>query len=135
MVKLYITEYSKIKDISFELNKYEEKKVENLAEEIMKDIFGYNIFEPLQSTDKIVHLKSVFKNELDAITTKIFENPMFDDKIYIEERPKEIKIVQLPNFATFEQIFNGDLYLDLSHLEREERENLIKNEDVLLIRT
>ena len=135
MVKIYITEYSKIKDISFELNKYEEKKVENLTEEIMKEIFGYNIFEPLQSTDKIVHLQSVFKNELDAITTKIFENPMFDDKIYVEERPVETKNVQLPIFATFEQIFNGDLYLDLSHLEREERENLIKNDEALLIRT
>ena len=135
MVELYITEYSKINDISFELDKYEEKKVENLAEEIMKKIFGYNIFEPLQSTDKIVHLKSVFKNELDAITTKIFENPMFNDKIYVEERPKEQKVIRLPDFANFEQIFYGDLYLDLSHLKNEERENLIKNEDLLEIRT
>ena len=109
--------------------------MENLAEEIMKKIFGYNIFEPLQSTDKIVHLKSVFKNELDAITTKIFENPMFNDKIYVEERPKEKKVIRLPDFANFEQIFYGDLYLDLSHLKNEERENLIKNEDLLEIRT
>ena len=136
MIELYINEYAKINDISFELDKFEDKKIENLSKEIMEIIFGKNIFEPLQSTDKIVHLQSVFKNELDLITTKIFENPMFEDKIYIEERPNENKIIRFPDFATFDQIFYGDLNLDLSYLKREERENLIKNnEDLLIIRT
>lgn len=135
MVELYITEYSKTKDISFELDKWEEKKVENLAKEIMEKIFGKNIFEPLQSTDKIVHLQSIFKNELDEITTKIFENPMYNDKIYVEERPNTNIIVRLPVFANFKQIFYGDLNLDLSHLKQEEKENLLKKEDLLIIRT
>ena len=135
MVEIYITEYSKKNDISFELDKFEEKKVENLAEEILKNIFGNNIFEPLQSTDKIVNLKSVFKNELDEIMVKIFENPEFNDKIYVEERNKETKNINLPNFANFEQIFNGDLNLDLSHLKSEERQNLLKKENILIIKT
>ena len=121
MIELYITEYSKVNDISFELDKFEEKKIENLTQEIMKEIFGNNIFEPLQSNDKIVHLQSVFKNELDNIATKIFENPKFDDRIYIEERPKEKKVINYPEFANFHQIFNGYLNLDLSLLKKEEK--------------
>ena len=137
MVELYITEYSKIQDISFELGKYLEKKVECLAENILKTIFGSNILEPLQSTDKIVHLESVFKNEIDSITTKIFENPMFDDKIAVEDRPVETHEVRLPDFANFESVFHGDLNLDLSYLNYEEKNNLFKkNEDInLIIRT
>ena len=139
MVEIYITEYSKKYDISFELNQFEEKKIEYLTREIMEKIFGSHIFEPLESTDKIVQLKSVFKNELDEITTKIFENPKFNDKIYEEKRPKENNITRLPDFADFGQIFQGDLNLDLSHLKTEERENLLKNEnpneDLLLIKT
>lgn len=139
MVEIYIMEYSKKNDISFELDKYEEKKVENLSKEIMKLIFGRHIFEPLESTDKIVQLKSVFKNDLDEITTKIFENPKFNDKIYEEKRPKENNIIILPDFANFSQIFKGDLNLDLSHLKREEKEKLIGNEnpdgELLLIKT
>ena len=134
MVELYITEYSKMHDISFDLDKYEEKKVENLAENILKTIFGINILEPLQSTDKIVHLKSVFKNELDNITTKVFENPMFDDKIAVEDRPAESQEVRLPDFANFESVFRGDLNLDLSYLNYKEKNNLFKdNEEVNLI--
>jgi hypothetical protein len=121
MIELYITEYSKVNDISFELDKFEDKKIENLTQEIMKEIFGNNIFEPLQSNDKIVHLQSVFKNELDNISTKIFENPKFDDRIYIEERPKEKKVINYPEFANFHQIFNGYLNLDLSLLKKEEK--------------
>ena len=134
MVELYITEYSKMHDISFDLDKYEEKKVENLAENILKAIFGHNILEPLQSTDKIVHLKSVFKNELDNITTKVFENPIFDDKIVVEDRPAESQDVRLPDFANFKSVFHGDLNLNLSYLNYEEKNNLFKkNEDVNLI--
>ena len=135
MVEIYITEYSKKYDISFELDKFEEKKVENLSKEIMEEIFGKHIFEPLESTDKIVRLKSRFKNDLDEITTRIFENPKFNDKIYEEKRQKENVIIKLPEFADFGQIFEGDLNLDLSHLKREEKENLIKSEDLLIIKT
>ena len=134
MVELYITEYSKIYDISFELDKFKEKKVEFLAENILKAIFGNNILEPLESTDKIVHLKSVFKNELDNITTKIFENPMFDDKIIVEDRNIESQEVRLPDFANFECLFHGDLNLDLSYLKYEEKNDLFKkNGDANLI--
>ena len=135
MVEIYVTEYSNKNDISFELDKYEDKKVENLSKEIMKAIFGKHIFEPLESTDKIVQLKSVFKNDLDEIATKIFENPKFNDKIYEEKRPMENNIIRLPNFANFEQILKGDLNLDLSHLKAEEKEKIIKNEDLLIIKT
>lgn len=134
LTELYITEFSQKNDISFELKRYEEKKFQHLAEDILKTIFGENVFEPLQSTDKIVHLQSAFKNELDAITTKIFENPMFDDKIYIEERPKENKIVRLPDFANFEQIFRDNLYLDLSYLNTGEKANLLINEDEIMFK-
>ena len=135
MIEFYIREFSKDNDISFELNKWEEKKVENLAENIMKSIFGYNIFEPLKSTDKIVHLKSTFKNELDEITTRIFENPLYQDKIYVEERPIENTYIGNPLFATFGQIFQGNLYLDLSSLSKKEKDELIKVEDELIIVT
>lgn len=88
----------------------------------------------MQSTDKIVHLKSVFKNELDHITTKVFENPMFDDKIAVEDRPAESQEVRLPDFANFESVFHGDLNLDLSYLNYKEKNNLFKdNEEVNLI--
>ena len=125
MVEYYVREYSKDKDISFELDKWEEKKIENLAENIMITIFGSHIFEPLKSSDKIVHLQSAFKNELDEITTKIFENPLYKDKIYVEERPREKKVVGNPMFATFRQIFLGNLNLDLSILNKKEKDDLI----------
>ena len=57
MIELYIKEYSKLKDISFELDKFKDKKFENLTHEIMKEIFDINIFETLQSNDKVVHLQ------------------------------------------------------------------------------
>ena len=122
MIELYIKEYSKLKDISFELDKFKDKKFENLTHEIMKEIFDINIFETLQNNDKVVHLQSVFKNELDNITTKIFENPKFDDRIYIEERPKEKKVINFPDFAEFYQIFEGYLNLDLSLLKNEKKD-------------
>ena len=124
MVELYVTEYSVINDISFALNKYEEKKIEGLSHDILQSIFGYQIFEPLQETDKIVKLKSVFKNELDNIATKIFENPQFDDRIYIEERPKEQKAISFPDFAYLGQIFDGDLNINLSLLKKEDKDLL-----------
>ena len=43
--------------------------------------------------------------------------------------------MRLPVFANFKQIFYGDLNLDLSHLKQEEKENLLKKEDLLIIRT
>lgn len=138
MIELYITEYSKLHDISFELNKFEEKKIENLTEEIMKKIFGESILEPSKNTDKVFHIESVFKNQLDVISTRIFENPLFNDKIIVEENPKitnENKIIKTPEFANFSKLVLGDLYLDLSNLDAGERENLIKNDDLLLIKT
>ena len=70
-----------------------------------------------------------------VLPTRIFENPKFNDKIYEEKRQKENVIIKLPEFADFGQIFEGDLNLDLSHLKREEKENLIKSEDLLIIKT
>ena len=134
MVEYYVREYSKDKDISFELDKWEEKKIEKLAENIMITIFGNHIFEPLKSSDKIVHLKSSFKNELDEITTRIFENPLYKDKIYVEERPKENnKYVGNPTFATFGQVFLGNLFLDLSLLDKKEKDELNKEIELLII--
>ena len=79
-------------------------------------------------------MKSVFKNELDNITTKVFENPIFDDKIVVEDRPAESQDVRLPDFANFKSVFHGDLNLNLSYLNYEEKNNLFKkNEDVNLI--
>ena len=52
----------------------------------MKNIFGYNILETLDDVDKIVHLESAFENNLDEISQRIFENPKFDDRLFIEKR-------------------------------------------------
>lgn len=52
----------------------------------------------------------------------MFENPKFDDRIYIEERPKEKKVIKFPDFAEFYQIFEGYLNLDLSLLKNEKKD-------------
>ena len=141
MIELFISEYARTNDISSELNKFPDKKVENLAKEIMIEKLGNHVFEPLQEKDQIVHLKSVFNNEFELIKSRLFENPLFDDKIYVEEEKKEkkleekIKIIRYPDFATFSQVFEGELNLDISSLDNNEKENLIKEDELLIIRT
>ena len=127
MVEQYITQYSELNDFSFELDKYYKRKIEQATENILSDIFGRYYYETLQESDKIVHLESFFKNDLDSITTKLFENPNFDDRKYVEERQKNIKIIRYPNFATFESIFykKNPLNLNISLLSREETNELI----------
>ena len=140
MVELYISEYSRNNDISFELNKFPDKKVENLAKEIMREKLGNSVFEPFQETAQIIHLKSVFNNEFELIKSRLFDNPLFNDKIFVEEKKErksfaKNKIKKYPDFATFSQVFEGELYLDLSSLDDNEKQNIIKEDELLLIRT
>ena len=127
MITLYVSEYSKVYDISNELNKY--KKMDYFVEDILKSIFDSNILVPLEKSEKYTHLKSVFNNEIDVIAKKIFENPYFQDKIIVEENIEDKNKVKgeskgpLP--ATFEQIFKGDLNLNFYPLSEREREEII----------
>ena len=137
MITLFISEYSKIYDISTELNKY--KKLDLFVESILKSIFGYNILIPLEESEKLTHLESVFNNEIDSIAKKIFENPYFQDKIIVEDN-YENKINQnkeelkVPITATFEQIFQGDLNFSFSLTEKEKEEILNKSENKINIK-
>ena len=83
MISIYISEYSKVYDLSHELNNY--KKIDNFVESILKSIFGHDILVPLESAEKLTRLESVFDNKLDLIATKIFQNPYFQDKIIVED--------------------------------------------------
>ena len=135
MISIYITEYSKAYDISQELNKY--KKIDNFVEEILKSIFGYNILVPLESSEKLTHLKSVFDNQLDLIATKIFQNPYFQDKIIVEEEiDNKIKSSKNelggPKAANFEQVFKGDLNLNFSPLTEKDKELLLSRSENLI---
>ena len=137
MISLYVSEYSKVNDISNELNKY--KKMDFFIEEILKSIFDRSILVPLEKSEKYTHLKSVFDNELDLIAKKIFENPYFQDKIVVEENIEDKNKVKgeslgpLP--ATFEQVFKGELNFDYYPLnEREKEEIFSKNESIINIK-
>ena len=94
LISIYVTEYSKIYDISNELNKY--KKLDEFIEKILTSIFSNNILLPLESAGKYTYIKSVFNNEIDLIAKKIFENPYFQDKIIVEEI-NEDKIIEDKN--------------------------------------
>ena len=112
LISIYVTEYSKIYDISNELNKY--KKLDDFIEKILISIFSNNILLPLESAGKYTYIKSVFNNEIDLIAKKIFENPYFQDKIIVEEinedKINEAKnILGESNAANFEQNFQGYL--------------------------
>ena len=128
LVESYLRNYCAKKDLSFELNKFEDKKFEKLTEKILKNIFGYDIFQTLDDVDKIVHLESVFETHLDEISQRIFENPKFDDRIYINKKVEKNEIITFPKIAYFEDVFTfgGKLYLNLTILSEEELKELIK---------
>ena len=130
LIQTYLINYTMGNDLSFVLDNYEDRKIEQLTEKILKNIFSSRIFETLDEADKIVHLESVFTNGLDEISQRIFEDPRFDDRLIVEERKvvKEEKIIKLPITAYFADVFryNNPLYLDLNCLDEKEREKLLK---------
>ena len=135
MISKYVTEYSKIYDISKELNQYQ--KLDDFIEEILKSILGSSILFPLEKAGKYTYVKSVCNNEFDLIAKKIFENPYFQDKIIVEEINEDNifeskNILGEPNAANFEQIFQGDLNLKFYPLSENEKEQLLNKSDNVL---
>ncbi len=84
--------------------------------------------QTLDDVDKIVHLESVFKTNLDEISQRIFEDPKFDDRIYIHKSVEKSEIISFPRIAYFEDVFSyiGKLYLNLRLLSENELKELIK---------
>ena len=87
--------------------------------------------ETLDDVDKIVHLESAFENNLDEISQRIFENPKFDDRLFIEKRVVKEKEIKLPKIAYFRDVFNynSDLFLNLDLLDEKERKKLLNKND------
>ena len=138
MISKYVTEYSKIYDISKELNQYQ--KLDDFIEEILKSILGSSILFPLEKAGKYTYVKSVCNNEFDLIAKKIFENPYFQDKIIVEEnfddKNTELKgELKSSTTATFEQVFQGDLNFNFYPLtEREKEQILNRSENIINIK-
>ena len=137
MITLYVSEYSKLHDISYELNKY--KKLDLFVDDILKSIFGHKILSPLEDTEKLTHLKSVFENEIDAIAKKIFENPYFQDKIIVEENFEDKNNtmkgeLKSSTTATFEQVFKGDLNFNFSSLTERQKEQILSRSEIINIK-
>ena len=128
LVESYLRNYSTKNDLSFELDKFEEKKYEQLTEKILKNIFGYDILQTLDDVDKIVHLESVFETNLDEISQRIFENPKFDDRKYIDKKPEKEIILRFPEIAYFKNVFyyKGMLNLNLNIFNEKELKELFK---------
>ena len=131
LIESYLRDYNNRNDLSFELNQFEDKKYEQLTEKILKIIFGANILETLDDVEKIVHLESSFENNLDEISQRIFENPKFDDRLFIEKRVESKKEIKLPSIAYFYDVFNNysDLFLNLHLLDEKERIKLLNKND------
>ena len=130
LVEAYLRDYTSQNDLSFELNEYEDKKIEQLTEKILKNIFGNRILETLDDTDKIVHLKSVFDNNLDEISRRVFENPRYDDRVFVEKKVEKEEEIKVPKIAYFRDAFNNmsPLFLNLDLLsDKEKNKLLIKN--------
>ena len=128
MVESYLRNYTDKNDLSFEINKYEEKQYEQLTEKILKNIFGNDILQTLDDIDKIVHLESIFENNLDEISQRIFENPKFDDRLFINKKEKKESVIKLPEIAYFTNIFKyeGMLNINLNLLSDKELKEFIK---------
>ena len=128
MVESYLRNYTDKNDLSFEINKYEEKQYEQLTEKILKNIFGNDILQTLDDIDKIVHLESIFESNLDEISQRIFENPKFDDRLFINKKEKKESAIKLPEIAYFTNIFKyeGMLNINLNLLSDKELKEFIK---------
>ena len=139
MISLYLAEYSKIHDLTQELQKH--KNINEYAEYILKNIFNDNILTPLESAEKLTKVKSIFEDEMDLIAKKIFENPYFQDKIIVEENINDIKEednseIIVNKAANFEEIFKGKLKLVFfPFTEKEIEEILIRSENILTIKS
>ena len=130
LVEAYLRDYTSQNDLSFELNEYEDKKIEQLTEKILKNIFGNRILETLDDSDKIVHLESVFDNNLDEISRRVFENPRYDDRVFVEKKVEKEEEIKVPKIAYFRDAFNNmsPLFLNLDLLsDKEKNKLLIKN--------
>ena len=127
LIEAYLRDYTSKNDLSFELNKYEDRKIEQLTENILKNIFGNRILETLDDVDKIVHLESMFDSNLDEISQRIFENPRYDDRVFVEKKVGKEKEIKIPNIAYFRDLFNyySPLFLNIDVLNREEKEKLL----------
>ena len=128
LVESYLRNYSAKNDLSFELKQYEEKQYEQLTEKILKNIFGNDILQTLDDVDKIVHLESIFETNLDEISQRIFENPKFDDRLYVNKKEKKETIIKFPEIAYFKNVFyqNGILNINLNILSEKEIKELIQ---------
>ena len=127
LIEAYLRDYTSKNDLSFELDKFEDKKIEQLTEKILINIFGNDILKTIDDVEKVVHIESVFDSSLDEISQRIFENPRYDDRVYIEKKVEAKKEIKLPDIAYFRDVFNKDspLFLDLDLLTYEERAKLI----------
>ena len=128
LVESYLRNYTAKNDLSFELNQYEEKQYEQLTEKILKNIFGNDILQTLDDVDKIVHLESIFETHLDEISQRIFENPKFDDRLYVNKKEKKELIIKFPETAYFKNVFyqKGMLNINLNILSQKEIKELIQ---------
>ena len=87
--------------------------------------------ESLEDYDEIVYLVPQSKTVLDSIAKKIFEDPYYQDKMFVEDRKQKEKeeIVDFPEFSFFSHIFDNyndnKITLNLSSLTFEERRNLL----------
>jgi FlaA1/EpsC-like NDP-sugar epimerase len=87
--------------------------------------------ESLEDYDEIVYLVPQSKTVLDSIAKKIFEDPYYQDKMFVEDRKHKEKeeIVDFPVFSFFSHIFeqynDNKIILNLSSLTFEERRNLL----------
>lgn len=128
MIEAYLRNYNMNNNLKFELDKYEEKEYEQLTEKILKNIFGNDILYTLDDEDKIVHLESVFENNLDEISLRIFENPKYDDRLYVYKKKEKERSLTFPKIANFNDIytFANDLYLNISILDEEKIKKLFE---------
>jgi hypothetical protein len=133
LITKYLIEFSKVNDINFIYKRHIEfgGKIEKITDYLLTKIFGNNIMESLEDYDEIVYLVPQSKTVLDSIAKKIFEDPYYQDKMFVEDRKYKEKeeIVDFPVFSFFSHIFeqynDNKIILNLSSLTFEERRNLL----------